>query len=143
MIPDPGAVDDREFRVVQGILAVGLLAAFVFGLPWIVPVATVVTGLGALFGPAGNPLHAGYRALLGRREIGNARPLPPVAESSVRTLDLLATGLLALASLGLGVGISGIGWLVALVEAVVAAIAAFTRYNVATALREQLRRDRE
>ena len=78
MIPDPEAVEDREFRVAQGILAVGLLAAFVFGLPWIVPAALLVTGLGAAIGPAANPLHAGYRALLGRREIGGP-VLPPVS----------------------------------------------------------------
>ncbi|MGQ0826403.1 MAG: DUF4395 family protein [Actinomycetota bacterium] len=140
MLPDPEAVDDREVRVVQGALAVGLLAAFVFGQPALVPAAAVVTGLGAALGPHANPLHAGFRALLGRREI-KAR-LPPVPVASVRALDVCATVVLVLATLSLAVGVSPIGWLLALIAAGIAAVAAFTRYNVATALRERLRRDR-
>src|SRR6516162_7220645 len=52
----PGAVDARGDRAAQALLGVFLLAAFVFRLPWLVPVVIVVLLGSALLGPRANPL---------------------------------------------------------------------------------------
>jgi hypothetical protein len=130
------SVDEREFRAAQAAVGVLLLAAFVFRMPEIVYVVTVVVAVGALLGARFNLFHAAYRAAVGPRLKPAVDTVPP---ADVRALDILATGLLVVASLAFVVGIDLIGWFFALVEAGVAAVAATTRVNAARALLEQLR----
>ena len=60
----PPAVDERELRAVQAAVGVLLLGAFVFRIPELVYLVTIVVGVGALLGTRANVLHAAYR---GRR----------------------------------------------------------------------------
>jgi hypothetical protein len=129
-------VDARADRVVQGAIAVVMLGAFVFRAVWAIPVLAVVVGLGAI-GPAGNPLHRLFTAVVAPR-------LPPVPATvpaaTVRAQDLLAAGLLAFATLCLVITLGGIAWIVALAEAGVAAVAATTRVHLGVTLRDRLKR---
>ena len=86
--------------------------------------------------PRVNLFHAAYRAVVGPR-LKPAEDTVPL--SDVRALDLLAGGLLVVASLAFVVGIDLIGWFFVLVEAGIAAVAATTGVNAARALLEQLR----
>jgi hypothetical protein len=131
-------VDEREVRAVQAAVGVLLLGAFVFRIPELVYVVTIAVGVGALLGTRAHLLHAAYRAAVGAR-LKSARAAVPVAD--VRALDLLATGILVIASLAFVVGIDLIGWVLVLVEAGLAVVEATTGFNAATALVEQLRRD--
>lgn len=130
------SVDEREFRAAQAAVGVLLLGAFVFRMPELVYVVTVVVGAGALLGARVNLFHAAYRAVVGPR-LKPAEDTVPLSE--VRALDLLGGGLLVVASLAFVVGIDLIGWFFVLVEAGIAAVAATTGVNAARALLEQLR----
>ena len=129
-------VDARADRVVQGTIAVVLLAAFVFGALWVIPVLAVVVGLGVV-GPAGNLLHRLYASLVAPR-LPAARSGVPA--STVRAQDVLAVSLLALATLCALIRLSGIAWIVALAAAGVAAVAATTGAHLGETLRDRLRR---
>jgi MFS superfamily sulfate permease-like transporter len=127
-------VDEREFRAAQAAVGVLLLGAFVFRMPEIVYVITLVVAVGALLGARFNLFHAAYRAAIGPR----LKPaVETVSSADVRALDTLATVVLGLASLALLAGIDLIGWFLALVQAGVAAVAATTGINAARALLEQ------
>jgi hypothetical protein len=133
----PADFDERAVRAAAGVLAVWLLAAFVFRRPVLVYVATAAEAIGAIAGPQSSPLHLAYRSLIGAR-------LPPgqhrVASTAVRAQHVLAVALLALASLSFLIGIGLVGSLATLAEAGVAAVAATTGFNAATALRDRLDR---
>ena len=131
----PGGVDERVVRAGQSVIAVLLLAGFVFQWPWLVPLAGAVVGIGALWGPSANPLWVAMTRALGSR-LGAPQEVVPVPDA--RALDVLAAGLLGFATLCLIVGAQPLGWLLALLEAGVAAIAASTGFNAATALQERL-----
>jgi hypothetical protein len=131
-------VDERELRAAQGAVGVLLLGAFVFRVPGLVVAIAVIVALGTAFGPRANAFHAAYRAVLGPR----LKPAEEtVAVADVRTLDAVATGLLALASLALAVDIGLVAWVLVVVEAAIAVVAATTGFNAATELLERLRRD--
>jgi len=131
-------VDERAARLVQGVVAVVLLASFVFAWGWGVPLVALVVAVGAVRGPGGNPLH-----LLVART-GVLRGAPPTGEvmpgAGVRALDLVATALLGVATLFLLVGFEPLAWVMSLGEAAIAAIAASTGYNVAAAILDRARR---
>jgi hypothetical protein len=133
----PASVDGRELRAAQGVVAVILLGAFVFRLPWLVPVVAVVTVAGAVLGPHANPLHVAYRTVVAPRI---APPRVHEEPAAVRALDGLAAAACGLATLAFAGGLYGAGWVVALAEAAVAAVAASTGANAAVALRDRLRR---
>jgi hypothetical protein len=134
----PGFVDERAVRSAQGIIALVLLAGFVFRFPVAIPIALVVVAIGAVLGPQANPLHIAYRSLVEPRVPPGG---PTVPARSARLLDIVATAVLAVASLALLVGIDPFAWALALVEAAIAAVEASTGYNAATALAERIRRD--
>lgn len=138
VLPDSRDFDERALRSGQGIVALALLASFVFRIPWVVPVVAVIVALGAGLGPSRNPLHGAYRALVEPRVPSGG---PTVPATAARALDLLATALLAVALLGFLVGVDALAWILVLVEAAIAAVAATTGYNAAAALAERLRRD--
>jgi hypothetical protein len=130
-------VDTRADRAVQGTIAILTLGAFVFRAGWVLPVLAVLLAVGAAIGPARNPFHLLFAAVVVPRLPAPRATLPA---STVQVQDLLAVGLLGLATLLLLVGLVGIAWVVALAEAAVAAVAATTGVHVAVSVRDRLRR---
>jgi hypothetical protein len=138
-----GGVDARTDRVAQGAVGIALLAAFVFRIPWLVPVLALLLAVGALGGPEANGLHRVFE-----RWIAPRLPAPrddvsegTVPRSTVRGQDALAAAILTVASLVFALGIGPVGWLLALAEAVIAIIAATTRVHVADRVLRRFRPD--
>ena len=130
-------VDARTDRVAQGAAGVALLAAFVFGVPWIVPGLALVVAIAALAGPQANGLHRAFERWIAPRLPGphDSTAEARVAEPVVRAQDALAAAILVVASLAFAVGIALVGWTLALAEAVIAIVAATTRVHLAERLR--------
>lgn len=129
------AVDGRSERAAQSLVGVLLLGAFVFRLPWIVPLLAVLVGLGAAGGPTLSPFHRAFGAWIAPR-LG--APDHTLASETVRFQDALVAGLLGIATVMFGLGIALFGWALALAAAVTAVTAATTRVH----LGEWLRRHR-
>jgi len=130
-------VDVRADRVVQATVAVATLTGFVFRQPWVIPVLAVVVGAGALFGPAGNPIYRMFAGLVA------PRLSPAVNREPAETLkaqDVLAAGLLGVATVCLVVDLGGLAWVVTLFEAGVAVVAATTGAHLGVALRDRFLR---
>jgi hypothetical protein len=122
-----GEIDARGDRWAQGAVGLALLAAFVFGIPLVVPIVAVVLFIGAIFGPRANPLHVFFAALVAPR----AGPPPArLPAETVRRQDALVSVLCALATLIFAIGISALGWLIVLAAALVAIIAATARIHL-------------
>ena len=130
-------VDSRADRTVQALIAVIVLAAFVFRQIWILPVLGVLVGAGAAFGPQGNPLHRLFAAWVAPR-LPAARSHEEA--SALRVQDAFATALLALATLAMVIGLNAVAWIIALVEAGVAAVAATTGVHLGVMVRDRIRR---
>ena len=130
-------VDARADRAVQGTLAVVTLGAFVFRQDLLIPVLAVLTALGALGGPPANPFHRLFRATLAPR-LGP--PAATVPADTVRVQDLLACGLLVVATLSLLIGLGGFAWFLSVVEGLVAAVAATTGIHLGATIRDRMRR---
>jgi hypothetical protein len=139
-VPVTPPIDVRADRVVEGTVAIALLAAFVFREPLVVPVVGVVVTLGAVFGPRANALHVALATVVTPR-----LPAPEdwVDATTVRLQDALLAGLSGVASLAFLARVDGLGWVGTLLAAGVALLAATTGFHVATALRERLRRSQE
>jgi hypothetical protein len=130
-------VDVRADRAVQGTVAVATLSAFVFHQPWVIPVLGVFVGAGALIGPAGNPIYRLFDGLVAPR----LRPVESVEPAStLRAQDVLGIAVLGLATVCILIGLGGLAWFVALVEAGVAAVAATTGVHLGVLARDRLRR---
>jgi hypothetical protein len=125
-------VDARGDRLVQGIVGVLLLAAFVFGLVWLVPVIAVLLGIGGVLGPARNPFHLLYARLVAPRIKASEGTVPG---DTVRAQDLLIAGACGLASLSFLAGIRPIGWFLVVAAALAAIFAATTRMHLGDLLR--------
>ena len=125
-------VDARGDRLVQGIVGVLLLAAFVFGLVWLVPANGVLLGIGAALGPARNPFHLAYARLLAPRIHAVEGTVPA---ETVRAQDLLIAGACGVASLSFLAGIRPIGWFFVVAAALAAIFAATTRLHLGDLLR--------
>jgi Domain of unknown function (DUF4395) len=136
-VGEPNAVDARADRGVQAAIAVLILGGFVFRQPWVVPLVLLPEALGALGGPARDPLY-----LLAGRIV--ASRLPPGEEAqdaaTIRGQCLVAVVLLGTASVAFLFSIDALGWTFALVEAGIAVIAATTRVHAGAALIARLRR---
>lgn len=130
-------VDGRAQRMAQGTTAVLLLAGFVFGIPWLVGVVALVSCAGAILGPSRQPFVFGYTALFASRPPARADEDP----LAVRAQDILLAVVLVAATLALVLGVGIVGWTLALIAALVAAIAAATGLLLAVSLRDRLRRD--
>jgi len=130
-------VDARSDRVVQGAVAVITLGAFVFHQEWVIPILLVLIGAGALLGPAGNPFHRAFAGLVAPR-------LPPATATelatTIRAQDVLASALLGVAMLLILIGLGGVAWIVTLVEAGVAAVAATTSVHLGVTALDRFRR---
>jgi Domain of unknown function (DUF4395) len=133
-------VDARTDRVTQGAVGVALLAAFVFRIPWLVPVLSLLLAAGALAGPQANVFHLAFERWVGPRlpALRNTSPEAKVPEPTARAQDALAAVILAVASFAFLFGIAIVGWALALAEAVIAIIAATTRIHVGERLRRTL-----
>jgi hypothetical protein len=119
----PGGIDARGDRLVQALVGVLLLAAFVFRVPVIVPIVAILLAVSAGIGVRANPFHQAFtRWVQPRMGPGDAM----VGEQIVRGQDAFAAGLLAVASLAFLINIPGLGWLFVIAEAVIAAVAATT-----------------
>lgn len=129
-------VDPRAGRFEQAVVAVLLLAGFVFSLSWTIPVAFVVAALGVAMGER-SPLARLWHAVVEPR-LRSRRPLEP--EPVARTQSLVIAGGLAVATGILLAGSVGLAAVVAAVVAVVAVLGATGVANVATEIRRRRRR---
>jgi hypothetical protein len=132
-------MDERELRAAQGTVAVLLLGAFVFRVPQLVLGVAVVVALGAALGPRFNAFHGVYRAIAEPRLRASGET---VDAHDARALDVLATGVLVLATAAFAVSVDVLAWFLTLIEAAIAVITATTGFNTAVALLDRVRRDR-
>jgi hypothetical protein len=107
----------------QGLVGILLLAAYVFGLPWLVPLLALACLGGALMGPRGDPLFLLYLRLVAPRLGPADSELPPEA---IRAQDAVLAGLGGAATLLLLLGATPFGWILAIAAAIVAIVAATT-----------------
>jgi hypothetical protein len=138
--PADGPVDEvaaRTDRVAQGVVGVALLAAFVFRVPWLVPALALVLAIGALAGTQANGLHVVFNRWIAPRLATRIATSTEgaVPAATVRGQDGLAAIVLTVASFAFVLGISLVGWLLALAVAVMAIVAATTRIHLADRLR--------
>jgi hypothetical protein len=126
-----GSIDGRSDRFAQGAVGILLLAGFVFRIPWLVPIVAILLAAGAALGPQANLLQVAFARLVLPR-------LPPgdtwVEARTARDQDMLLAALCVLASLMFLV-FTPAGWLVAIVAAVVAIVAATAGIHVADQVR--------
>jgi Domain of unknown function (DUF4395) len=113
-VPD---LDARVLRLQQGVVTVLLLAGFVFGILWMIPIAAVLPGLDAALVGAG-PTARLWRALLADR-VSPARSSDTPA--AFRTQSLAVFSALVIATL---VFLAGLDWLATILSILVAVLAA-------------------
>lgn len=116
-------VDPRGPRFNQAVLAVGLLVGAVADARWVVPAFALVLFLGAAFGPRYGPFLRLYAEVI--------KPLlaPPAELEDPRPPRFAAAvgvAFLAAAALAFAAGAVGVGWVLALMVAALAGLAAVT-----------------
>jgi hypothetical protein len=126
-VPD---VDARILRAQQGAVAVILLAAFVFQLPVLIPVAALLPGLDAVLG-AGGPSRRFWRGVLAAR-MGPARTQD--SAGAFRTQSLAVFTALVIATLVWLAGLDGLAFVLAILVALLAALCATGLFNLGTEL---------
>ncbi|MEZ5171879.1 MAG: DUF4395 domain-containing protein [Acidimicrobiia bacterium] len=132
----PRPIDARGPRFTQSVLAVVLLAGFVFHGDIVIPVLAVVLFPAAAFGPSFDPLQALFRFVIAPRlgpttEMQDPRPQ--------RFTAALGVAFLAVATVALAVGLVAVAWVFALVVATTAALSATTGICVACEIYLRLR----
>lgn len=123
MSDTPALIDPRGPRTNQAVLAVALLAGFLADWRAVVPLFAVVLFLGAAFGPRYGPVLRLYAELIKPRLGPPAEledPRPPRFSAVVGVVFLAASTVAFLA------GAPGLGWVLALVVAALAGLAAVT-----------------
>lgn len=120
-VPQP--IDPRGPRLNQAVLCVALLAGFVFDFWYVVPAFAVVLFLGAAFGPQYGPVLRFYSQVVKPRlrpptELEDPRPPRFAATIGVVFLGLSTAAFLADAGT--------VGWILALIVAGLAGLAAST-----------------
>lgn len=123
-------VDARIGRLEQGVVAVVLLAGFVFGVAYTIPAAGLLAAADAVLGTSG-PVPALWRVVLADR-LAPARRTEPA--SAPRIQALVVTTVLAVAMLLLLADLENLATLVALVVAALAALAATGLWSVGAEL---------
>jgi hypothetical protein len=123
MSAPPRPIDPRGPRFNQAVLTVALLAAFVLGATWVVPVFAVVLLLGAALGPRWGPFLRLYAVAIKPRlalptELEDPRP--------PRFAATVGVAFLAAGTLAFGLGATTVGWVLALIVAALAGLAATT-----------------
>jgi hypothetical protein len=114
------AVDARILRLQQGIVAVVLLAGFVFSIGWLFPIAAVLPGLDAALGQSG-PTPTFWRIAIAPR-VGPSRARETA--TAVRFQALIVFAALVVATLLLLAGLGTLATLLAIVVAGIGAAAA-------------------
>jgi hypothetical protein len=119
----PKPIDPRGPRFNQSVLAIALALAFVFQQRWVVPVFAVVLFLGAAFGPRYGPFLRLYSQVIRPRlrppsELED--PRPPRFAATLGVVFLVA------ATISFAFGADVLGWVLALIVAGLAALAAIT-----------------
>lgn len=116
-------IDPRAPRLNQAVLTVGLLVGFVLDARLVIPVFAVVLALGAAFGPRYGPVLRLYAEVI-RPRLGPPPyledPRPPRFAATVGVVFLTA------ASAALLAGAPGLAWVLAVVVAALAGLAATT-----------------
>ena len=119
----PAGIDPRGPRTIQAVLAVGLAVGFLAGWWPVAPIFAIVLAIGVAFGPRFGPVLVAYRRLIAPR-LGPPReledPRPPRFAAAVGVVFLLA------ATVAFLTGASVVGWVLTLVVAALAALAATT-----------------
>lgn len=119
----PKPIDPRGPRFNQAVLTVGLLAAFAFQQPWVVIAFLVILGAGAVFGARYGLFLRIYADVIKPRLDPPADvedPRPP------RFAAVIGTVFLAGGAAAFALGTSVVGWVLALVVAALAGLAAVT-----------------
>ena len=119
----PAPIDPRGPRTNQAVLATALVLGFVFGQTWVAPLFAVVLLLGAAFGPKWGPVLRFYGAVI-RPRLAPPReledPRPPRFAAAVGVVFLVA------ATISFALGATVVGWVLSLMVAALAALAAIT-----------------
>jgi hypothetical protein len=123
MSRSPRPIDPRGPRFNQAVLTVALLAGFALGAWAVVPIFAVVLLLGAAFGPRWGPFLRLYAEFIKPR-LGPAReledPRPPRFAAAVGVVFLAG------ATVAFALGAASVGWVLALIVAGLAGLAATT-----------------
>ncbi len=130
-------VDSRGVRFEQGVVTVVILGGFVFRVPWVLPVLTAVLATAAVAGPRLNPFLRLFEGLLAPR-LGAPWHFDDPDEA--RLADLIGVGRLTFATVAILVGLGGLAWIIALLQAVASALRATAGIHVGSAIYERLRR---
>jgi hypothetical protein len=117
----PAPIDPRGPRTNQAVLALALIAGFLFGAQWVAPMFAIVLFLGAAFGPTYGPVLRLYQVAIKPRlalpsELED--PRPPRFAAGVGVIFL------ASASAAFAVDAPAIGWTLSMIVAALAALAA-------------------
>lgn len=129
-------LDPRYVRFQQGVVAVVLLAGYVFRTDWVIPLTAAALGIG-IVRPSANVLaHVWDTLVAGRLD----PPRTLASPDEVRFATLFVVALLAIATALLAVGLGGLAWLLAVVLAGSEAVGAVAAIPVGRALYELLRR---
>ena len=114
-------IDPRGPRTNQAVLSVALLIGFSLGLEWVAPVFALVLFLGAAFGPKYGPILRLFQQFIRPRLAPPSEledPRPPRFAAAVGVVFL------AVATVCFGTGLTTVGWVLALMVAALAALAA-------------------
>ena len=128
-------VDARIQRLQQGVVAVALLAGFVFQVAWMIPAAAALTGLDAALGSSG-PSARVWRGVLAPR-LGPTRTWE--RSSSARAQSLVVFGALIVATLLVLVDVGAVATILAVIVAGVSASAATGLFSLGAELDRQTR----
>ena len=123
MADPPRPIDPRGPRFNQAVLAVGLLAGFLFDWRPVAPLFAAVLFLGAAFGPRYGPFLRLYADVIKPRLAPPAEledPRPPRFSAAVGVV------VLSLAALAFVAGAAGVGWALVLLVAALAGLSATT-----------------
>lgn len=119
----PKPIDSRLPRWNQGVLTIALVIAFVANFWYLVPLMGLILGLGTAFGSKANPVMLFFVKVI-RPRLQPPReledPRPP------RFASLVGTIFLAAATLAFVIGVSLVGWILTLIVAGLAGLAATT-----------------
>lgn len=134
-------VDAREVRFEQGVIAVALLAGFVFRVGWVLPGAALLVALGLAPGLPFRPLRWVYDRLVAPRvRVPDVIDLTTADDPPAdRRDDLAALAVLTVASLVLAVGLNLVAWVIGLLQAAAAAVRATTGIPVVASLTQRFR----
>ena len=130
-------VDARGMRFEQGVVAVAILAGFVFRVPWVLPALAAILVTATFGGPRLNLLLRIYDALLARRM---GTPVLLEDGDEARIADLIRVGMLVAATVALLVDLGGIAWIIALVQAFVSALRATAGIHLGAGVYDRFRR---